>query len=155
MRVRSPGRARRFLTWGWSAAEPWETAACFPRPGTAPCYFERARPGPCVGLKEAHLPALWADLASGDAATAYQAIGELSQHPLVAVQFLLKQMKPVAAVPGARLKDLLADLDHPKFTVRDKASQELTRLDLQVVPTLEKALSRKPTLERPAALTRF
>jgi WD40 repeat protein len=98
-------------------------------------------------LDQDRLGALWARLGSEDAADAFQALGMLRAHPAQAVKFLKQQLRPIDSVPEARIGQLVANLDHARFLVRDRASQELVRLDVQVIPALQKALGGKISVE--------
>ena len=93
---------------------------------------------------------LWADLAGGDAAKAYQAVRALAAAPKQAVPFLRQRLKPLAAPTAAereRFARLLADLDSNTFAVREKAAAELDRQGAAVEPLLRQALAGKPSLE--------
>lgn len=74
------------------------------------------------------LDKLWSDLAAEDAAVAYQAIWTLSAAPSKAVVFLKSHLQPIP-VKEVPLERLVADLDSAVFAIRDKASQELKKLD--------------------------
>jgi hypothetical protein len=59
-------------------------------------------------------------------------------------------MKPIAPIDSVRIAQLIRDLDHRKFTVRKKASDELEKLsDVSnvVEPMLRETLQKKPPLE--------
>jgi hypothetical protein len=96
---------------------------------------------------ESELKALWANLAGNDAAKAYRAIWSLAAAPQQAVPFLRKHLKPAVAPDAQKLKQLLADLDSPRFTVREKAAQELAKLGDFAEPGLRRVLEAKPSLE--------
>jgi hypothetical protein len=90
---------------------------------------------------------LWEQLGHADAAEGYRAINELVAHPTVAIQLLQSKLKPAAAVDAARVEKLVADLRSSNYTVREKASEELARIDLQVTPALETILRDKLSTE--------
>ncbi|MBI1914566.1 MAG: hypothetical protein HYS12_07485 [Planctomycetes bacterium] len=100
---------------------------------------------PAPGEKE--LQSLWADLAGEDAAKAYRAIWALVASPQQAVPFLRKHLKPAVPADAQKLKQLLADLDSPRFSVREKAIQELAKLGDLAEPGLRRVLEGKPSLE--------
>jgi WD40 repeat protein len=103
--------------------------------------------GEVGGLTPARLQDLWDDLASDDAASAYQAMSILEASPREAISLLRDRLKPAAPADPARLAALLADLDSDQFTVRDKAGGELERLGKLAEPALRKAREGRPAPE--------
>jgi RNA polymerase sigma factor (sigma-70 family) len=109
--------------------------------------------------KEAALPAaptvkelesLWANLASADAAKAYQALWGLIEAQSQSVPFLAKRLNPVVAATAEqekRIVQLVADLDKDAFAEREKAAAELERLGRAAGPELRKLLKGNPTAE--------
>jgi WD40 repeat protein len=93
------------------------------------------------------LDAWWDDLASSDAARAYQAIGALATARDAAVSHLKQRVKPVSDLGTERLDKLIADLDDQRFAVRDKATKELTELAEDAEAALRAALAKKPSLD--------
>jgi HEAT repeat protein len=89
---------------------------------------------------------LWADLAGVDAAKAYRALWSLaaSQQSL---SFLEERVQPVLALDPQQIRRLIADLDHDRFEVRERATEKLTALEEQAVPALQKALALDPSAE--------
>jgi WD40 repeat protein len=87
---------------------------------------------------------LWADLATGDAPRAYQAIRALRLAPADAVPFLAKHLEPV---PEERYSPLIADLDDDSFRVREAAAEGLAQLGWRAEPALRGVLNTKPRLE--------
>jgi WD40 repeat protein len=85
------------------------------------------------------LEVLWEELASEDAVVAEKAQRELEDSPARALPFLARQVRPVAAVPAARLAKLIADLDSTNNRERDRASEQLKQLDELALPALRKA----------------
>src|SRR5262249_47883425 len=79
---------------------------------------------PRAKLEAKPLESLWADLAGNDAGKAYQAVGTLTASAAEVVPFLKQRLRPLTPPDAQRLARLLADLDSPQFTVRDKASDE-------------------------------
>jgi hypothetical protein len=93
------------------------------------------------------LEARWKDLAGADSGRAYQAIATLAQTPRQTVPFLQARLRPIAPVEAERLNRFLADLEHDQFDVRQKAMEELEKLDTLAETALRKALAGKPSLE--------
>jgi hypothetical protein len=56
-------------------------------------------------------------------------------------------VQPVPAIPAARLRQLVSDLDSPRFKDREAASHELAELDEQAERALADALKAKPSAE--------
>jgi RNA polymerase sigma factor (sigma-70 family) len=103
------------------------------------------RPG--RGLEPEAVRRLWEDLASADAARAYQAVLGLAQSPAEAVSFLGKHLQPVAAPEPKRIDQLIKDLDDDRYSVRHKAARELEKLGELAEPNLKMALAAKSSLE--------
>jgi sugar lactone lactonase YvrE len=102
----------------------------------------RAAPSP------ADLGALWADLAGEDARKAYRAVGALAAAATRAVPFLRERLRPAGApAPNPRRARLIADLDHDRFDVREKATEELAKEGKAAGPALREALEGRLTLE--------
>src|SRR5262249_25370984 len=128
-KIATAGRDRTVKLW---AVAPDER-----KPAPAP-------PGP----KE--LEALWNDLAGTDAARAYRAILTLIDAPTQAVPLLSKRLhaaERLTSLQEQRVQQLVRDLDHRRFAVREKAMSELKTLGPAVVPALRQALDRKPSSE--------
>jgi hypothetical protein len=89
----------------------------------------------------------WMDLASDDAARAFQAIGRLIASPKEGVSLLQKYLRPTATVDEKRLSGLIADLDSNTFSVRETAMKELEKLGEVAAPMCRKALEGKPSAE--------
>jgi WD domain, G-beta repeat len=102
---------------------------------------------PIADLTKSELDALWADLASEDAAKAGLAIRRLANHPRQATEFLGAMLKAETANAGhiARLVD---DLDSPQPKVRASATRELEKLGEIAEPALKACLAGQPTLEQ-------
>jgi hypothetical protein len=83
--------------------------------------------------------AVWADLASPDAKTAYAAIRRLRANPGEAVPFLKAHIKPPTAPPDERVAQWLKDLDSPRFAAREQAQKELAAAADLIHPRLEAA----------------
>jgi WD40 repeat protein len=103
-----------------------------------------ARP---LSVKAKELDGLWNDLASDNAAKAYQAMNALAALPTDAVPFLKARLKTIPPVDQKVIEDLLDDLNSPKFQVRDKANAQLEKLGDLAGPLLRQKLAGTPTLE--------
>jgi WD40 repeat protein len=108
---------------------------------------------PVTALRE--LESLWTDLAGGDAARAYAAIGRLAGTPGTSVPFLAARVRAMAAADPDRVRKLIADLDDARFAVRDKASKELGQLGEEAAPGLRAALQGKLSTESKSRLERL
>jgi WD40 repeat protein len=97
-------------------------------------------------LNAEDLTHLWSDLASADAARAYQAAAMLIADPEHAVPFLREHQPPVKE-DAPRIRRLIADLDSDQFPVRNAAVKELEKMDDAAHAVLRQALKGAPTLE--------
>jgi len=104
-------------------------------------------PRPPAQLSAKERAALWDDLASANAATAWRAIGALSSAPGRALSLLRRRLQPVRPADPKRMARLITDLDDRRFAVRQKAAQELEELAEQARPPLRRALQGEPTPE--------
>jgi hypothetical protein len=97
-------------------------------------------------LKSEALERLWSDLRDEDAGKAYRAVVELAAADS-AVALLQKDLRPVDAPAPERVARLLKELDDDRFSVREKAMQELAHLGELVEPALRQALADRPAIE--------
>ena len=97
----------------------------------------------------------WEELAGDDAVRAYDSIRRLSAAPREPVEFLRRQLKPVAVADEKRIARLIADLDADEFAVREKATQELDALGEIAVHACRKALEGTPSAESRRRLERL
>jgi WD40 repeat protein len=93
------------------------------------------------------LTAAWADLAGDDACKAYAAVWTLADVAGDALPFLRDRLRPAVAPPEEQVRQLIADLDSPRFAVREEAGQRLSRLGDGAVPALRQALAGHPSAE--------
>jgi WD40 repeat protein len=98
-------------------------------------------------LSDKEMEQLWADLAGDNARQAHHAIGTLTSCPRQATALLEKKMQAITAMDEERLAKVLADLDHERFPVRERASSDLARLGELAEPFLRQTLQRDPSLE--------
>jgi hypothetical protein len=130
---------RRLVSAGDQTVRLWDITA-LTRPAAAAGGAATAR----------DVEAAWTDLASADAAQAYRALATLVGAPALATTFLAARLEPVPALTPAqqeRLTQLLAELDHDRFTVRERAAQELRRFGEAAVAMLQRALAGEISLE--------
>jgi WD40 repeat protein len=104
-------------------------------------------PQVAAALTESRLQELWDKLGHANPTEAYRALDELTAHPEAAVKLLRKKLQPAAAIAPDRVKQLVADLGNSTYDVREKASQELIRLDMQAIPALDAALREEIPVE--------
>lgn len=93
------------------------------------------------------LTASWAALAGTDAEKAFAAVKVLAAAPGRSVPFLGARLAPVARVGPDALARLVGDLDSPTFARRQRATEQLERLEYAAEPALREALKAAPTLE--------
>jgi RNA polymerase sigma factor (sigma-70 family) len=144
---RGPVRALTFSKDGrWLATASTDTTILlWPAAALAPKSAPRA-----IALTAAEVQTLWDDLASADAAKAYQAMGALIAAPRQSLPFIAERLKD--AVPREvnqteRIARLIADLDSAVFAVRTKATTALAELGDVAEPALLQVLKDNPTLE--------
>jgi RNA polymerase sigma factor (sigma-70 family) len=100
-----------------------------------------------IRLTANDLPVLWRDLLGEDGERADRAIWLLAAAPELAVPFLEKHVRAVAAVAPECLARLIADLDSDRFAQREKATRELQELGELAEAALRKLRDGKPSLE--------
>jgi hypothetical protein len=98
---------------------------------------------------------VWADLSSEDAAKGWRAVRDLTASPRQAVRLLKERLRPATEPDAAVVARLLSDLDHDKFEVRERATNELRGLREVVEPDLRAALGSSPEPERRQRLERL
>ncbi len=103
-----------------------------------------ARPG--------ELEAWWQALAAKDAGKAWAALGGFVGAPRDAAAFLKARLEPAAPLDRKHLGELIGQLDHAQFKVRDRATRELLRLGDRIVPELDRALAAGPSAESQSRL---
>jgi hypothetical protein len=94
----------------------------------------------------ATLEALWAKLAEPVGPDAYRAISLMAAHGDDTVSFVARRVKSVSA-EAARIKSLIAELDHDEYAVRRRALLELFRLGPAAEQYLRTALGSGPSFE--------
>ena len=96
-----------------------------------------AVPGPLAGK---NMDALWDDLASDNAARAYQAVLSLAAAAGQSVPLFAEKMRHAGDLQ-ARIARLVSDLDSDRFSVRQKASSDLEALGRRAEAALRGELS--------------
>jgi WD40 repeat protein len=96
------------------------------------------------GLSEATLKLLWQVLRACEASKAYPAIGRLIAEPDRSIPFLQQQIRPIAKVETATLKQWIIDLDAESFRAREAASERLAELGRVAEPAMRAALACEP-----------
>jgi WD40 repeat protein len=102
---------------------------------------------PAQALTPRQLDACWSTLAHPDASKAYDAVWQLVAAPEQAIPFLRKHLPPVPRPDAKAVARWIADLDSEDFTVRQKATDELSKLGDTIAPALREALQGKSSLE--------
>jgi WD40 repeat protein len=90
---------------------------------------------------------LWQRLADADALRAAPAVQQLVRASKATLALLKDRLKPAAPEELARLKELVAQLNHDKFAVRVAAQRELEKGGDAALALLHKVLDDKPALE--------
>ncbi|HYV38592.1 MAG TPA: WD40 repeat domain-containing protein [Gemmataceae bacterium] len=80
-------------------------------------------------------------LEKGNAAEAYEVIGQLIANPALALKLLEGKLHPVPKLDAKQLQQLIADLDIEQAKRRDAALKELGELGILVEPALQAALA--------------
>jgi WD40 repeat protein len=106
----------------------------------------RLKDGKLVGpaLKPTDLDALWRGLGEEDGR---RAVWALAAAPEQAVPFLRERLAAVGKSGPANVKQLVADLDAPKFAARQRAMIELEKLGPAAEPALRIVLENSPSPE--------
>jgi WD40 repeat protein len=145
---------RRFETDGWSLlsvrfSSNGKILATSDRNSTVllwDVYRDSERKPPPKELSRSELGDLWKKLGGEDAEAAFAAMNQLVYAARQAVPFLQEKFQ-VAAGDQKVIDRLIAELDRDDFKTREKASAELEKLESDAMPSLEKALAGKPSLE--------
>lgn len=93
------------------------------------------------------IEATWMALASPDGRKGYRAIGALAACGDKAVSLLRERLRPAADADRQRWRKWIAELDDSSFTVREQATQALTRLGVESELFLRRATAEKVSLE--------
>jgi hypothetical protein len=104
-----------------------------------------AAPG-AGGVTALALEELWADLGRG-APTAARAMAILAAAPALATAFLKTRLASAALEPRRSIAEVVDDLDHLKYAIRELATRELVLRGATVRFPLQEHLRGKPSLE--------
>jgi hypothetical protein len=102
--------------------------------------------GPAVGQARP-LAELWDALERPDAEAAFIAQWQMVADAKASVPFLRERLHPVAAVDAGKIRQWIADVDSPRFAVRDAATKALEDAGTQVVAPIQKTLDGEVSLE--------
>ena len=129
---------RRLATAGnrESTATVWDVADL-----RAPAATRREPPGPDA------LRACWEALAVPDPRAGYAAVWKLADAPDKAVPFLARALG-TPLPDAARIARLIADLDHPRYAVRERAARALEDIGVQAVGALREARNGRVSAEQ-------
>lgn len=97
-------------------------------------------------LDPKQLTELWQQVCGADAAKSYSAIHVLSKYPNQVLPLIQTRLQPVPD-DQTRLNQLVADLDHNRFNIREKAQKELETLGELAESTINNAFNNKPSAE--------
>jgi WD40 repeat protein len=86
------------------------------------------------------------DLRSSNGNRVFAAILGLSSHPDATLKLIRTLAKPPVDETAKRIDTLIAQLDHPRFKVREDASRELAALGIEAKKALDEAI-KKPASE--------
>lgn len=78
---------------------------------------------------------------------AHTTLWRLVASPKNAVAYLKDKLPPTPRVKPERLRQLVHDLDHEKYSTREAAAAELTNLGVEAWPELRQALAGNPSSE--------
>ncbi len=98
-------------------------------------------------LAPAHLDTCWSELAGEDAARAYDAVRRLAASPAQSIPYLRTRLQPAAPVDVRRVRRLITDLDSDDFKTREKAAQELEKIEDGWMSFYQKALENNHSVE--------
>lgn len=96
--------------------------------------------------KDDELQQRWGELHNASGARAFEALCELAGAE-TAPKFLAERLKPAAPPNAEQIEQWIDNLDARRYTVREKATQQLALLGRQVLPLLEKELAGNPSEE--------
>lgn len=89
---------------------------------------------------------LWMDLASEDAVKAQRAMAGLAASKQ-SVPFLQGRLQQVSGADNKHIAELIADLDHDDFAIRERATTELAKIVDQAALQLRRVLEGSPSAE--------
>jgi hypothetical protein len=113
----------------------------------SPIYRNLFQGGEAIPARK--LDRYWAGLASRNPRQAYPAVWGLGMAPKQAIPLFIDKLTPIALLMDKNhVAKLITELDDDKFSVREKAGQDLEKMGSLVDPILRKALTGVlPSLE--------
>jgi hypothetical protein len=108
--------------------------------------LKAARP-PALQLSPQELTSAWDELGGDDVPRAYQALMRFCAASDKAVPFVHDRVRALPEPDAATAPKLVADLVSDRFTVRQKAFDDLEKLGERARTALEKAQASRPSLE--------
>jgi WD40 repeat protein len=99
------------------------------------------------GAARGTLANAWEALSESDAKTGFQAQGRFLAEPGQAVEWFAARVAPAAVPDPARVKALIADLNHDNFATRARATAKLKELWPETEAALRKVAAKSSTLE--------
>jgi WD40 repeat protein len=100
-----------------------------------------------AALGERELDSLWANLASPDAAAAFQAMRTMWLHPRQGVTLLQARLRPSTGPDPSQIPQLIKALDDNRFARREEAMRTLTQLGKLAESGLRQSLAQNPSAE--------
>jgi WD40 repeat protein len=116
--------------------------------------FGHPEAGKAERLTAKRMHTLWRHLASDDADTARQAIGQMLDAGSRAVPFLNEHLRP-AVLDRQRVSGWIAALDSDSFAQREEGTRRLAEVAELAEPVLRRALKSRPSLEARRRLERL
>jgi len=108
---------------------------------------QRTRATPAPSLPAPDLDACWTELASNNAASAFDVMRKLARAPAKAVPFLITKVDAVTPTDTELMRRLVAELGSDQFHLRVQAAAELTKLGELALPSCREALAAQPSAE--------
>jgi WD40 repeat protein len=98
-------------------------------------------------LSDSELESLWGDLAGEEGVAVHRAVWALAAAPGAAAFLERRLLPPIPPAEPGRFEQLLADLDSPRYAVREQATQLLRRYGPLAEPALRRRLAEQPGAE--------
>jgi WD40 repeat protein len=161
--IATGGAGAKAMVWdAWTGQKVWERGAhkadlfkvCFGRDSRTLLSGASDGLGYLWDLHPKDVPtdapaALWPSLVGPDGSAAYRAFWAMLDKPDAAVAAIAEQAKAfTATVEPAQAKQWVADLDSPKFAVREAAEKELSARLRGAVPYLRETVNKSGSAEQ-------
>ncbi|HKB01391.1 MAG TPA: hypothetical protein VKD90_04185, partial [Gemmataceae bacterium] len=161
--IATGGASARPILWdAWTGKRVWDRGAhkadiykvCFGRDSRTLLSGASDGLGYLWDLRPKDVPAdapaaLWASLVGPDGSAAYRAFWAMLNRPDAAVAAIAEQGKALTAtVEPAKVKQWIADLDSPRFAVREAAEKQLSARLRPSVPYLRETASKTQSAEQ-------